>query len=237
MFVFDIVLMMCMTDIHIFSPTSRHQWSSRYIAEQIFPNHTRVDFQQFQGFSGNSYKSGSAQVLASQAQVEDDSMDVDEDASKLETITVTDARNDLHRQVVRYFTGLLVELVGLIGDEEITKTLQNTGRGLSKSIYAPNWQKKGIHYSKWSAPDLLEYLGGKRKQPATSPRLDAFLSYPYTYQGARRGQDWSPADWLNALRALKKLGDPDQWNFSYIQESLGYLEPHLERVFSQEMPI
>jgi hypothetical protein len=122
---------------------------------------------------------------------------------------------------------LLADLVGRHGGLAIQPTEKT-------SIHAPSWQKTKKHFREWDGPLLLEYLGDRRKMETTRPRLDAFLSKPYT-RGGRRGQEWSSQDWLVALRALGRLGET--WNETSIGESLAVLKPHLEVVFKQRMDI
>lgn len=190
-----------------------------------------MDLDRFSAYQGQKYKQTS--IISNEAPQDlDDSMDVDDDSGP-DIMSRPDARNSLHIQVVEHFTALLVELVGRTGGADLLRQLEN--KGVATSIYAPQWQKKGKHYNEWSAPDCVEYLDDKKKRRSTSPRLEVFLSKPYSYQGARRGQDWSPMDWKIALGALKRLGD--DWNEPSLQESLVWLEPHLEIIFAQKMEI
>lgn len=173
----------------------------------------------------------------------EDMMDVDEDEDDNSQdalwIGRRDARTSLHLQVVEHFTFLLVDLVTLVGKNEISDAQKET----SISRYAPSWQRNLNRSSirDWTGLDLLRYLEYKRNKKTSDRREDgsklgAFLSKPYTPgTGARPGDAWSKEQWLMALREIKSVGD--DFGDPAMQESLVWLEPHLGVVFDQKMEI
>jgi hypothetical protein len=163
---------------------------------------------------------------------DEDSMNVDEDASVSKILQPSHALDLLHIQVIDHFTRLVVELVGRVGGPEIHDPCP-PDEGTSASRYAPQWQSNKRHYSEWNIAECLEYLDSKKRIPVTSPRVDVFLSKPYATRGARRGQDWSRRDWEVALRGLERIGDI--WEEGSIGESLGVLDRHVLGIFATKM--
>jgi len=158
-------------------------------------------------------------------------MAVDDDASLDDVLQPSHPLDLLHIQVIDHFRRLLVELVGRVGGPEIHQVRRTDGTAASR--YAPQWQRQGRHYLEWSVGEVLEYLDHKKKIPATSPRVEVFLSRPYSNRGARRGQDWSRRDWEVALASLGRIGDI--WEEASIAESLRVLESHVEGIFAMKM--
>lgn len=182
-----------------------------------------------------SYKDPKSKLIAlapTTPQADEDMMMVDEDASVPEILLPSHALDLLHIQVVDHFTTLLVELVGRVGSPEIHSHDEPDG-GTSASRHAPQWQSHERHYSEWTSAECLGYLDSKKRVPTTSPRVDVFLSKPYTSRGARRGQDWSRRDWEIALRGLERIGDT--WEEVSLGESLGVLDRHVLEIFAMKM--
>lgn len=218
-------------DIPSISP-SRH-WSSRELARAVFGQN--LDLNRFGEYHASYRDPKSANLLIGPGPSvnvidhDDDGMEIDEDASQPEILLPSHALDLLHIQVIDHFSRLLVELVGRVGGPEI----RQASGGSSASRYAPQWARTGKPYLEWTASDCLDYLNGKQALKPTSPRVDIFLSRPYSCPGARRGQDWSKMDWDVALGALARLGVV--WEEDSIQESLGVLELHLAGVFATRM--
>lgn len=214
--------------------TPSRNWSSREIAWAMFHDHG-IDLSYF-GSYRISYKDPKSKLITlgptttAPSQADDDMMMVDDDASLPEILLPSHALDLLHIQVVDHFTRLLVELVGRVGGPEIHN--RDEQDGTSASRYAPKWHKRE-HHSEWTSTDCLEYLDSKRRVPATSPRVDVFLTNPYKSRGARRGQDWSRRDWEIALRGLERIGDI--WEDGSLGESLGVLNPHVLEIFAMKM--
>ncbi|KAF5344113.1 hypothetical protein D9758_008843 [Tetrapyrgos nigripes] len=207
--------------------------SSRRLAAFIWPTALPEEFKQFSPHDKN-YKQSSVMK-------EDNSMDMDVDDDD-STLTFVDARNLLHLQVAKHFKSLLAELVLHL---ERKKRAASDGASqsvhASRSIHARSLRPAhGKKVSEWTVGELLSYLEFTDLsleailQPL--PRLETFLTEPYQGRGARRGQEWSPADWLKALRKLKEIGQRWEKECS-ILGSLKDLEPHLKVVFGQAMQI
>ncbi|KAG6911198.1 hypothetical protein DXG01_003065 [Tephrocybe rancida] len=211
--------------------TPTRNWSSREIAWAIFGEYG-IELGHFGPYKV-SYRdpktNKSAQPPTAAADVEDMMM-VDDDESVAELPQPSHALDLLHLQVIDHFTRLLIELVGRVGGSEIRGSKDG---GTSASRYAPRWQKQGKPYTEWSVDEIWEYLDERRKTRLTSPRVDIFLSKPYSSRGARRGQDWSRRDWDVALMGLARFGEA--WEEDSIGESLGVLEPHVEGIFAMQM--
>jgi hypothetical protein len=158
-------------------------------------------------------------------------MDIDTDSAHTIDLLPSHPLDLLHLQIIEHFTALLVELVGHVGAPEVLR--KPVGDGLSASRYAPEWAK--THYLDWPASYCIQYLDTKKRLKPSFPRLDLFLTYPYSRPGtgARRGQEWSRKDWEVALEALKSLGE--LWQEISIAESLAVLQPHLIAVFEEPM--
>ncbi|KAG6831133.1 hypothetical protein H0H92_012558 [Tricholoma furcatifolium] len=209
--------------------TPSRNWSSREIAWALFGDYG-VNLSVFSAYK-LSYKNPKTNS-GPQPVVEDaeEMMMVDDDESLAEITQPSHALDLLHLQVVDHFTRLLIELVGRVGGPEI----HNCGvGGASASQYAPRWQKTGRPYTEWTVAEAWEYLEERRKSKPTSPRIDIFLSKPYTVRGARRGQDWSRKDWEVVMMGLSRLGE--LWDEESIGESIGVLEPHVEGVFAMKL--
>lgn len=158
---------------------------------------------------------------------DDESMNIDDDnLMTSEVLQPSHALDLLHLQVIDHFSRLLVELVGRVGGEEVRQTSKAEA---NTSQHAPRRR----HYTEWSLVDCLEYLNKHRPVKVTSPRPEVFLSKPYGYLGARRGQDWSRKDWEVGLGSLKETGTA--WGDVSIGESLTVLEHHLNGIFSMKL--
>lgn len=219
-----------LTAIRTISPSRSRHWGSRDIANTVF-GHT-LDLSKFAAHSPTYHLSAIIDTSAPQSYAEeDDSMDVDEDLSgpTTEVLLPSHALDLLHIQVIEHFTRLLVELVGRVGGFADPKKIEG-GAGLSR--YAPKALQS--NFKDWDALQCLEYLYPLRRwHQSTSPRVEIFLSLPYTRRGARRGQDWSRRDWDCGLEALGTIGD--LWQEGYIRESISWLVPNMETVFSTRM--
>ncbi|KAG6821614.1 hypothetical protein H0H93_000123 [Arthromyces matolae] len=204
-------------------------WSSREIAWTIFGQYG-IDTSQFGQYKVN-YRDpqSNGRVPVRAAADSEDMMMVDDDEPVNEMPQPSHALDLLHLQVIDHFLRLLIDLVGRVGGPEI----YNCGNGASASQYAPQWQKQRRPYTEWSVGTIWEYLSERRKTRITSPRVDLFLSKPYSCAGARRGQDWSRKDWDVALTGLARFAEV--WDDDSISESLGELEPHVEGIFAMKM--
>ena len=208
------------TGILTISPT-RH-WSSKEISRLIYGD--QADLNHFGQYTA-SYKNPSN--VTNSRPSDDDSMNIDDEVSMTsEVLQPSHALDLLHLQVIDHFSRLLVELVGRVGGEEVR---QNTKVEANTSRHAP--QRR--HYTEWTIANCLEYLNKHRAVEVTSPRAEVFLSKPYSYLGARRGQDWSRKDWEIGLGSLKETGIA--WGDLSIGESLTVLEPHLNSIFSMKL--
>jgi hypothetical protein len=210
------------------TPTRR--WSSQEIAMVVFKDQGIINWNDFAAYRVSYRDPRSNSITLGEAPVahDDDSMDVDDDDSSMtEFLLPSHALDLLHIQVIEHFTRLVFELVGRVGGPEIHRL----GQGSATSRYAPGWQKR--HYSAWTLSDALEYLNSKKQVTATSPRVEVFLSMPYSCPGARRGQDWSRRDWDVALGCLARVGTI--WEEVSIGESLGVLDRHVEEIFKMKM--
>lgn len=191
-----------------------------------------IDLSTFGSYSA-SYKdriSVSTAPTPTAGQVDDDSMNIDDDGSVAEVLQPSHALDLLHIQVIDHFTRLLVELVGRVGGSGLHRTAED---GCLVSRHAPQWQLRKQHYSGWNAAECLEYLESIKGVAATSPRVEVFLSRPYSERGARRGQDWSPKDWEVGLEGLGLVGDV--WEEGSIRESICVLRPHLQEILMMKM--
>jgi hypothetical protein len=212
------------TGIPTISPT-RH-WSSKEISRFIYGD--RVDLSQLGQYTA-SYKNapnGTDSGLS-----DDESMNIDDDADGLMTSEVlqpSHALDLLHLQVIDHFSRLLVDLVGRVGGEEVRQITKAEDEA-NTSQHAPRQR----HYTGWSLVDCLEYLNRHRAVKVTNPRVEVFLSKPYSHLGARRGQDWSRKDWEVGLGSLKEIGTA--WGDLSITESLTVLEPHLTSIFCMKL--
>ncbi|KAJ6598945.1 PIN domain-containing protein [Mycena vulgaris] len=161
--------------------------------------------------------------IESLEQEHDDSMDVDEEAPKL---TAAQASDLLHVQIIEHFTRLLVALVGRVGGPALEDPASDGG--VTASQHAPKWKNSDKPYKDWDARECLEYLDQKIRVKRTYPRLEVFLSKPYSH-GARCGREWSYEAWSSALDGLKQIGD--DWGEPSIQGDLEELVRHREAVF------
>ncbi|KAJ7094653.1 PIN domain-containing protein [Mycena belliarum] len=157
--------------------------------------------------------------IESLQQEQDDSMDVDEADPKL---TQAQAMDLLHIQVIDHFTRLLVNLVGRVGGPELEDPCTDN----NASQHAPKWKSKP--YKEWNATDCLQYLDRRIRGKKTYPRLEVFLSKPYSH-GARCGREWSYEAWSSALDGLRQIGD--DWDEPSIRGDLEELARHREAVF------
>ncbi|KAK7061831.1 glycosyltransferase family 32 protein [Favolaschia claudopus] len=161
----------------------------------------------------------------SQEQNDDSMMDVDEEIPKL---TIEQAMDLLHIQVIEHFTRRLRELVARFGPEPEDGP-SNTGVGASR--HAPRRRDWGAtHYREWNAKICLAYLDEKKPMRTTHPRVDVFLTDPYTKDaGARKGREWPHEAWKVALDGLYAIAKA--WNDLSIEEDLNDLKRHREIVF------
>ncbi|KAJ7228543.1 hypothetical protein GGX14DRAFT_538736 [Mycena pura] len=153
---------------------------------------------------------------------QDDGMDVDED----ERLTIPQAMDLLHVQVIDHFTRLLVALVGRVGVEDPGCS----DGGVTSSQHAPKWKTSDKPYQDWNAADCIAYLDSKIRVKRTAPRLEVFLSKPYS-PGSRCGREWSYDAWSTALEALRQIGE--DWNEPSITEDLDGLARHRQAVFGR----
>ncbi len=214
------------------TPEARRKWSSRYLIHSIFG--PGINASSFQGEQVHfNRKTIIVDGVGQTAPAGDpDAMDVDNTPNHGVVMTRFDVRDDLHRQTRNHFTVLLQDLVETVGGKEIKR---HQARGETPSRYAPEWQKIRIPLSQWSASECLVYLDARKRLPVTSPRLDTFLRAPYTGAGARRGQDWSRADWQVAIRGLSKIGE--DWKDEVFLESAATLDSLLEDVYEQTIEL
>ncbi|RDB22560.1 Transcriptional protein swt1 [Hypsizygus marmoreus] len=217
------------TGIPTISPTQN--WSSQEIAWILFGEYG-IDLRRFEAYHISYKESNSSLKKQPSPTMDDDMMMVDDDHSMSEVLDPSHALDLLHIQVIEHFTRLFVELVARVGGPEI-HARGKTDDGTAASRYAPRWQSNRRHYSEWTISDILEYLNDKKPVPVTSPRVDVFLSKPYSERGARRGQDWARRDWEVALGGLAKIGDA--WEEPSIRESLRVLDRHVEGIFATKM--
>ncbi|KAF8663446.1 hypothetical protein AX16_001016 [Volvariella volvacea WC 439] len=214
----------------ILSLTPTPDWCSREIARALYGD--LVDLNKF-GTYRVSYKSPNGVALAGAKRVapvfSDDDMHVDDDGAVAELLLPTHALDLFHVQVIDHFTPVLIELVGRVGGSRLRTS------GVAVSQYAPEWlQRLGRkHYTEWSCADCLLYLVHEKPMPVTNPRLEIFLSKPYSRAGARRGQDWSRRDWDVSLGGLKRLGR--EWQEGGIGEAVGVVAQHLQGIFAKQM--
>lgn len=214
-------------DTGIATITPSRFWSSREIVHYIYGD--RVDSTQFGGHK-ESYRNlpDKAKVVD---EMEDDSMVVDDENSlNPEAWESEHPINMLHAAVVDHFTRLLIELVGKVGGEEVRQR-SSAAEEASRSRHAPRRR----HFTEWSVAECVEYLTERRKVKLVNPRPEVFLlrAYRRDVPGSRTGREWSRQDWRVALSNLEKISIA--WDDISIRESLLYLEPHVEGVFS--MPL
>ncbi|KAG2156162.1 PIN domain-containing protein [Suillus clintonianus] len=205
----------------------RDTFSSRDIAHALFG----FEASRFK-FSGYhpTYRNSSVNLIQATPTPEpdDDGMDIDDDASSVpQLLHPSHSLDHLHLQVIEYFTGLLLELVVRVAGPDVL----SFGCNNSASKHAPSFSRK--IFATWGALECLDYLGTKKCLPRTSPRVDTFMTRPYTGVGARRGQDWSRRDWETALKGLREIGD--DWQEGSIRESVPAAELHISRVFAMPM--
>lgn len=202
----------------------RGNFCSRDIAHGVFGYETA----RFR-FSGHYpiYRNDSMQLVQDAPAPDEDGMDIDDDSTMTQVLRPSHAIDLLHLQAIEYFTQLLLDLVGVVGQPEV----QGFGNG-DHGQHAPPYTQK--HVRSWTASDCLEYLDSKKRYPRSSPRIDVFLMKPYAGPGARRGQDWSRRDWEVALHTLGRIGG--QWEAgSIIRDSIPAAEFHVSRIFAMPM--
>ncbi|KAF7292425.1 PINc domain-containing protein [Mycena chlorophos] len=129
-------------------------------------------------------------------------MEVDDDRK----LSYAQASDLLHLQVIDHFTRLLVALVARIGGPELEDPSGADG-GITASRHAPRWKNSRKPSHQWTAVECLDYLDFRQPRRQTNPRLELFLSPPYSTSGARTGREWSFEAWRTALDALKALGE------------------------------
>ncbi|KAF9055449.1 hypothetical protein BDZ89DRAFT_938245 [Hymenopellis radicata] len=214
------------------TPEARRKWSSRYLIHSIFgPGINASSFHE-ERVHFNRKTIIVDEIGQTAAPVDPDAMDVDNTPNHGVVMTRFDVRDDLHRQTRNHFTMLLQDLVETVGGKEIKR---HQARGETPSRYAPEWQKIRTPLSQWSASECLVYLDARQRLPVTSPRLETFLRAPYSGAGARRGQDWSRADWQVAIRGLTKIGE--DWKDEVFLESAATLDALLGDVYEQTIEL
>lgn len=202
----------------------RGSFCSRDIAFAVFGQATAKTFSGYYPV----YSNESEERDASRAMPDDDGMDVDDDSAIAQVVRPSHALDLLHLQIIEYFSLLLLDLVGVVGQGEV----QRFGDGCVGSRHASSYARK--HITLWTASDCVEYLDSKKPRPRSSPRVEVFLTKPYEGRGARRGQDWSRRDWEVALKALAMIGE--QWEAgSAIRDSIPAVQFHVSRIFSLPM--
>ncbi|KAF7332004.1 PINc domain-containing protein [Mycena kentingensis (nom. inval.)] len=159
---------------------------------------------------------------------QDDGMDVDDDSR----ISLQEAADLLHIQVIDHFTRLLVLLVARIGGSDLDDPGTADG-GTSASRYAPKWKQCNKPRHEWDAADCLEYLDNRQKLARTNPRLDLFLSKPYSTPGSRTGKEWSYEAWQTALQTLGGIGET--WKEEGITEDVEQVVLHRNLVFGRRV--
>jgi hypothetical protein len=150
-------------------------------------------------------------------------MDVDEEVPKL---TAAQAMDLLHVQIIDHFTRMLRMLCGRVGGPALEDPASDGG--VTASQHAPKWKNGDKPYTEWNAADCVEYLDRKRPVKRTYPRLEIFLSKPYS-PGARCGREWTYEAWSSALDGLRQIGE--DWHDPSIQGDLEELARHREAVF------
>ncbi|KDR83639.1 hypothetical protein GALMADRAFT_235946 [Galerina marginata CBS 339.88] len=201
-------------------------WSSREIAYAIYG--ANVDVSRF-GIHKESYRNVRDPPEAAAVR-EDDSMMVDDEGAGNDFVSEHPI-NMLHAAVADHFTRLLIELVGKVGGEEVRQRSSPEEEALM-SRHAPRRR----HYTEWGVSECLEYLNGRRKVKVANPRPGVFLlkSYTRSVPGSRPGREWSRQGWRVALNSLKETAVA--WGDVSIPESLHFLEPHIDAVFSLPLP-
>ncbi|TDL29483.1 hypothetical protein BD410DRAFT_848600 [Rickenella mellea] len=235
-------------DLAAINPNAK--WSSRELAAQIFGHGCPV-LRNFRGYQPSYRNSKVKKALDDElgpqppAQVtdSDDTMEVDDDyTSNIEESEPPPSHilDSTHLQIIQHFTILLLVLVERVASH-MFKQVEQKRSGSAASIHAP---ESGPPPK--TAADCVEYLIDFRsgKFPRSAPpdslgliqaggaRLRDFLTKPYQ-RGARRGQDWTRADWVYCLTVLETLGDV--WEESSIRISLHTLAPHLDGDFRKKM--
>ncbi|KAJ7179024.1 PIN domain-containing protein [Mycena filopes] len=176
----------------------------------------------------NTFATYQADYTGTESMEQDNGMDIDEEVPRL---SAEQAMNLLHLQIIEHFTRLLVELVGRVGPE--LEDVASDG-GVTASQHAPKWKNADTPYREWSAAQCLQYLDWKRPAKKTHPRLEVFLSKPYSRDppGARSGKEWSYEAWSSALNGLGQIGD--DWGDISIRQDLDGLRHHREAVFGTQ---
>ncbi|KIO12699.1 hypothetical protein M404DRAFT_959495 [Pisolithus tinctorius Marx 270] len=202
----------------------RSSFCSRDIAHAVFDQATAKMFSGYYPV----YSNESMEQVGPIATLDEDGMDVDDDSAVTQAARPSHPLDLLHLQVIEYFSLLLLDLVGVVGNGEV----QRFGSGDVGSRHAPSYARKHIFF--WTASDCVEYLDSKKRCPRSSPRVEVFLMKPYEGRGSRRGQDWSRRDWEVALKTLAVIGE--QWEAgSAIRDSIPAVEFHVSRIFSMPM--
>lgn len=203
-------------------------WCSRDIARALGGGHTILSkFSGYRASYGGATISGDASKFSATTLTNEDQMDIDPDDDEGSPLP-SHPLDLLHLQIIEHFTRLLIDLVARVGGVEVLKPDLGT-----ISQYAPEWKRLKRPCTQWNSSHCLEYLGAKKSMRRTSPRVDIFLSVPYSCRGGRRGQDWSRRDWEVCLEALVEIGD--DWQESSFRESTRELAPHLGLLFKSVM--
>lgn len=187
----------------------------------------KIGLHEFSGYK-ESYKNTTD---ISRATEDDDSMSVDDEGPAV--WKSEHPINMLHEAVIDHFSRLLVELVGKVGGEEVRRR-SSPEEEANMSRHAPRYR----HYTEWGPSECIKYLN-KRKgvRVVQNPSAEVFLLKAYTrgVPGSRTGREWSRKDWEVALNNLKATSRA--WDDISIQESLVFLLPHVDHVFSLPLAV
>ncbi|KAF8974459.1 PIN domain-containing protein [Flammula alnicola] len=200
--------------------------SSREMAQSIYGD--KVELGRFKGYRERYRTARDSQPTA--VVDDDDKMSVDDEGSVPSGEWKSEHPvNMLHEAVIDHFSRLLMELVGKVGGDEVRQR-STAQEEANLSQHAPRRR----HYTEWSVSDCLEFLIRKAPAPVkmANPRPEVFLLKAYTrgVPGSRTGREWSRKDWMVGLNNLREISLA--WKDVSIQESLVFLEPHIDYVFS-----
>ncbi|KIM46084.1 hypothetical protein M413DRAFT_426019 [Hebeloma cylindrosporum] len=191
-------------------------WSSRELAYSMYGD--KIGLNEFSGYK-ESYKNPTNDE-------DDDSMAVDDEGPPV--WKSEHPINMLHEAIIDHFSRLLVELVGKVGGEEVRRR-SSPQEEANMSRHAPRHR----HYTEWGPSECIKYLNEKKGvKVVRKPSAEVFLLKAYTREvpGSKTGREWSRKDWDVALKNLQATGRA--WDDISIQESLLFLLPHVDQVFS-----
>ncbi|KAH9951651.1 PIN domain-containing protein [Amylocystis lapponica] len=209
----------------------REQWSSRELAQTLFPD--TIDPSAFQGRETRheyrpSRSRGARGVTVAPLLESDDMMDIDDEdaymADAPEQFEPKHALDALHLQAIEHFTATL---------KAVALRVRTAAGELApvQSAHAPAYRRKAFEL--WVIGDCLAYLDTKKPWRKMSPSLQVFFLRRNEDRGWRRGQDWSRQDWMNVLDALVDLGT--QFEDGAVVGSAGDLKQEVERLFMTRM--